>query len=293
MVCRCVEEERRGHGCDSIDNDCDQTVDECDEDGWAPEIDIGQAICQCGSTSCGGGPKWYTNEEDPQACVESTTIVEDDCDNDLTSNFTLFDTCFDSYVQIESKDRCNNTAEAKRVGVYIDLEDPVPSCSFSAPDPTSKIVSSVDGSGKILIIDDTGPGVQHQVKLHYYAVDNCGGDMDVKVDIFANEIEDFQSQKMSLLVQTAQDPEEKVDLFVATTVCSTQTNGQCIKDPSRGPTSGEDFRVYTVVVTAFDQSGRSAKEECKVVIVPQTWNVVSDPNLASSIYSYFSHTHDI
>jgi hypothetical protein len=28
VVCRCSEKPRRGAGCDSIDNDCDQAVDE-------------------------------------------------------------------------------------------------------------------------------------------------------------------------------------------------------------------------------------------------------------------------
>ena len=219
---------------------------------------------------------------DPKVCVNTSIIATDDCDPFLEVNTTLFGTCFDSYVQIETKDRCNNTAETKSVGVWIDKDDPKPTCNFGN-----------DPDKKILVLDDTGQGLQKNVDLRYNATDNCCGNLKVNVEVYANEIEDFQSQEMALMYRTQGDINEKAGLYVATTICQTQNNGQCVQDPNAKLGGiNKDFRIYTVVVTAEDPSGRTDTAECKIVIAPQTWNTPEVPSdLDTSTQRFFLTSH--
>lgn len=63
VVCRCSESYTlRGQGCDGKDNNCDQIVDDCEEDKFAPEININAAITQCGNK------RWFTEVQDAIDC---------------------------------------------------------------------------------------------------------------------------------------------------------------------------------------------------------------------------------
>lgn len=53
VLCRPVPNLLPGHGCDGVDNDCDEYFperDECDEDAYPPTIDFSNAIEACVST---------------------------------------------------------------------------------------------------------------------------------------------------------------------------------------------------------------------------------------------------
>jgi hypothetical protein len=134
-------------------------------------IDIGQSRCQCTSNS--GRQKWFITNNSAVDCVVSTAEVLDDCDADVQDVVSsLSGTCELAVVALDATDRCNNTADTKLVPVYIDLEDPVVTCS---------VMGETD-----ILVNKTGIGVQFDVALDYTATDNCGGDLDVKVDIYAN-----------------------------------------------------------------------------------------------------------
>jgi hypothetical protein len=225
-----------------------------DEDQYAPDIDIGQSLCQCASTSTDGSERWFTSSSDALECVDSTVTAVDDCDQavrEYNTTIELFDTCYDSTVVIDAVDECGNQAVSRTVPVYIDEEDPAVTCSFD------------DGSGPTTAIevDETGSGVQYDVNLDYTATDNCGGPLDVTVQVYANEVENFHSQQMALLYQ-AEFLNKKAGLYIASTTCTTSANGQCIKDPIL-----EDNRLYTVVVSAVDSAGRSSSTECTIMVV--------------------------
>lgn len=226
-----------------------------DEDAFAPEIDIGQALCQCGSDAA--QEQWFLTRQDAIDCAIAATTVEDDCDQLVQSVVpTLTGDCYASEIALDASDRCGNQAVQKIVPVFIDTENPVVSCSL-------------EGGETDIHVNQTGIGVQYNVGLIYNAEDNCNGDLEVKVDVFANEIEDFQSQKMALLYQDSSTEDQAAGLYVATTSCTTGSNGQCIKDPN------QQLRLYTVVVTATDPAGRtSAPAECTVLIVPDDSTLV-------------------
>lgn len=243
-----------GYGCDSIDNDCDDVVDDCTEDNWPPEISAGPAITQCSNI-------WFKSEEEALACVRNVTSAADDCDESLTlseSDFALSGDCFTSMYTISISDKCNNAAEEKEVPVLIDDGSPPNvTCSFGD-----------DSTATQLILVSTGASVLENTNLVYTAMDGCNGDVDVTVEVFSNEIEDFQSQKIGILFE--QSPNDAANLYIAKGVCSTDSNGQCIKDPIL-----PDNRVYTVVITGTDLAGFSASTECSIVIVPKNSNPIT------------------
>ncbi|KAL3913879.1 MAG: hypothetical protein SGILL_006319, partial [Bacillariaceae sp.] len=253
VVCRCVEQkDLRGQGCDSIDNDCDDSVDECDEDNFPPEIDISDASLNCASGN--GQVTWFTSNDDALECVSTYSTVVDDCDT--TAAFgdgfpSLSGTCDEALITVEASDRCGNPAEPKTVPVFVDLLAPVVSCGLG------------ESSNPTLYVQDTGAGIMTDVKLEYEATDNCGRPLDVKVEVFANEIEDFHNQETAIFFRNGM-PNNAVGMYVAAQYCVTDANGQCVKDPVL------DTRVYTVVVSTSDEAGNVATPaECQVVILPQ------------------------
>ena len=102
------------------------------------------------------------------------------------------------------------------------------------------------------------------VNLVYNATDKCGFDMDVQVDVFANEIEDFHNQETAIFYRNGMS-HNRAGLYVAAQYCVTDANGQCVKDPELPET-----RVYTIVVSASDEAGNAAVPAvCRVVIAPR------------------------
>ena len=233
-----------------MDNNCDDVVDDCEEDNWPPEITIGAAPSQCSMT-------WFLTASEALECVQSQTKVQDDCDEDLTeATFTLFGTCFDSEYEIDASDRCGNPADTVTVPVLID--DNLP------PEVDCYFEDSSGGTTQTLVLyDRTGNNQLENVGLKYNATDGCQGDVQVRVEVYSNEIEDFHSQEMALLFQDA-NPNDAVGLYVAKGICSTDSNGQCIKDPN-----SESIRLYTVVVTGTDLADLSASAECQILIIPK------------------------
>jgi hypothetical protein len=251
VVCRCTKEPRRGQGCDSIDNDCDKSVDECDKDQFAPEIDISAASLNCASGN--GKTKWFTNGTEALSCISTYSAVVDDCDTGIDFDEpVLASTCDKATITLNAKDRCNNPAVEAIVPVFLDEEAPMVKCSFGD-----------DPDNNLFYVDDTGAGIMTNVNLTYTASDNCGFDTDVQVDVFANEIEDFHNQETAIFFRNGMS-NNRAGLYVAAQFCVTGANGQCVKDPKL-----PEMRIYTIVVSASDEAGNSAVPAvCRVVIVP-------------------------
>jgi len=101
------------------------------------------------------------------------------------------------------------------INVIVDGTQPVTGCSFG-----------------VASLSVTGSGVLQNPDLSYTASDNCGGSLTLTVETFSNEYEDFNSQEMIRQYQHSDDPTNtKVGMYVAATICSTNSNGQCIQDP--------------------------------------------------------------
>lgn len=194
-----------------------------------------------------GTENWFLNSTSALDCLEGNVFAVDDCQNVTTTVNDPQGTCRNASITIEAVDDCDRVAEPKTINVLIDEEDPVVNCSFQGQDQ--------------LILDPTGQGVQENVGLEYTATDNCGGPLDVTVEVYSNEIEDFQSQQMALLFQESAVSNKPAGLYIATTTCTTASNGQCIKDPKL-----PDNRVYHVIVSAIDAAGRAGSTECQIII---------------------------
>lgn len=137
------------------------------------------------------------------------------------------------------------TATSAPIQVIIDNEAPVPTCKHSVGDT----------------IERSGSGVLKNVGLAYSITENCGGPLSVTVESLSNELEDFNSQKMALMYQSPGVNGPKVGLYVATTICSNNANGQCITDPDE---SGR--RWYATRITATDEAGLTNSTECYVEV---------------------------
>jgi hypothetical protein len=271
VVCRCVDDfsrPRKGYGCDSIDNNCDDVVDDCTEDNWPPEIFVSAAIAQCSNT-------WFGNESDARKCVTDLVSALDDCDESLSldadDDFALNGTCFDSQFTVIKTDTCGNLAEPQVVPVFIDDgAPPNVTCGFELIDR------------KQLLLLDTGASVLENVGLVYSAQDGCGGDLEVLVEVYSNEIEDFQSQELALLFEDGKE-NDAAGLYIAKGICSTSSNGQCIKDPKF-----PSVRIYRVVVSTEDLAGKPASTECSIVILPQNiFNKVDEFDVDASTQRFF------
>jgi hypothetical protein len=137
------------------------------------------------------------------------------------------------------------------------------------------------GGSAQLLLSSTRASVLEHAKFKYGATDGCGGDLDVSVAVFSNEIEDFHNQELALLFQNGL-ANDAVNLYIAKGVCSTDSNGQCIKNPVL-----PDNRVYTVIVTATDLAGLTASTKCAIVINPKNVASVAPSNLADSTQRFF------
>jgi hypothetical protein len=160
-------------------------IDDCSEDHWAPEITVGTAKSKCGDTC-------FPTGAEAIKCVKSQTKVVDDCDEALLSaTFASSGTCFDGVVTAAARDTCDNVADLKKVDVLIDNEPPSVACGFE------------DGHGRLTTMKSMnhlpyGTETVRDQGFVYVTNDSCGGYVEVKVDVFANELEEFYDPKMAL-----------------------------------------------------------------------------------------------
>ena len=199
---------------------------------------------------------WFKSDEDALACVNLTSLVQDDCDADLQDlEMTLNSTCYNSTITLDATDKCNNTAVSQVIPVHIDLEDPTVWCDFG-------------GQQDIMIIGETNSGASmKEMNFTYGAQDNCGGPLETTLQIYSNEIEPTKSQEMALLYTTGA-PNGEASLYLQAYICSNgRTDGECLREESFG-----DHRLYTAVVSAVDSSGRSAQKATCTVLVMRSEN---------------------
>ena len=107
--------------------------------------------------------------------------------------------------------------------------------------------------------------------LKYTATHSCDKPLNVRVDVYSSEMQNVNVQEMTVFFQSGTNSSiiiiiissssrsDAARLYVAAKICSTVSNGQCIKDPTN-----LDSRLYTAVVSAMDAAGNSNAAECQV-----------------------------
>lgn len=239
-LCRCSEsldQDGYGLGCDGLDSDCDDEIDECDEDKIPPTIDVAAALERCGG--------YFANLAEAENCVLESAVATDDCQA-VEVSVTSTGDCENGVVTVTAQERLCNKNTTATVPVFIDGTLPNVGCSFGSDDMTT-----------------TGARLPQDVGFVYYASDNCGKPMNVTVDIYASEIEDFNAQEMALFFLNA-NANDAAELYLAANICETTSSGQCIKDPT-----ALDFRLYTAIISTTDVAGNYNEAECQIKVIPQ------------------------
>jgi hypothetical protein len=167
---------------------------------------------------------------------------------------------------IEDCDKEELKSIADPIRVVIDNEPPLLTCWFTSGD----------------VLPETGSGVLKDPGFEFRITENCGGDVAVVVETFSNEFEDVRSQPMVLQYQrpkTTASANNVVGLYLASTICSTAKNGQCISDPIE-----KNRRWYTTRVTATDEAGQTNTTECSVEVSPKG-NIGPIPGGSNQLFS--------
>jgi hypothetical protein len=202
-----------------------------------PTIDIDIAL-EC----CGG---FFDDLTSAEACARERVTASDDCQA-VEISFEASGECDCTEVIVTATEKgCKKSIQAT-FPVFVDSTTPVASCSFGATEMTI-----------------TGPRIPRDAGFIYDTFDNCGKPLEVKIDVYASEIEDFNAQEMALFFVNG-NPNNAAELYLAAHTCSTVKSGQCIKDPV-----AEDVRLYTAIVTATDIAGNSDEAECQMKVIPK------------------------
>ncbi|EJK65829.1 hypothetical protein THAOC_13274 [Thalassiosira oceanica] len=219
-------------GCDGMDNDNDDLIDECDEDTVPPTIRT-DAAARCSEV-------WFATENEALECVKSTTIIEDDCHNTTVPAFVVTNSCGNSTVDITVQDGCGNEA-----------------------------TTSVQGrvATEVTWIESGGPGLMKDPSFYYLAVDSCGEPLHVTVDFYSNEFENrnnFALNENHVRFYQNGNPNDRAGVYLAMAMCDPGNSWICINDPT-----AENARLYTAKVSAVDSTGFEASTECKLRVIPK------------------------
>jgi hypothetical protein len=156
VVCRKVPALLPGHGCDGIDNNCDDdlTPDECAEDEFPPTIDFSNA-----HEFCGNDKHIFPTPDAAKACLTKQVMTTDDCypvstmvgDAVETSSSAKCGTTY-AFSVGASEDICNKTSSGSFMVLVDSNIDPTQSaCEFSkGPDvaPELNVIQAKENCGR-------------------------------------------------------------------------------------------------------------------------------------------------
>jgi hypothetical protein len=207
-------------------------------------------------SSCGA--QWFASSAKAKACIDSTVAAYDDCDPKVAVSSALVTSssskCATTEFTISAvESRCKKQTNAVFV-VKVDNVPPATTCTLK-------------NGKKDLVLQAIGSNVLEDLGLVYTtnsAPGDCASTHNITVTVYANELEDFQSQVMATFYQYG-DPLKRSGLYVAKGYCQTANNGQCIIDPA---TSNNRVRVYTIEVSATDEAGNVGTGLCRAIVLP-------------------------
>ena len=229
LCCVTVDQQRKIQGCNGQDDDCDGTIDECDEDVFGPAVFVDPSV----AGSC------FADAAEAQAALQAATNATDDCGAIGPVTVDLSDTDCDATATIAVADDCGNQTQlADSVSFRIDGEAPTVTCDVTIDTLFPPNLSYTD------------------VGFSYTAVDNCAGELEIAVKVTSDE-------------QTTLPPGKGMaspfpDAVVLKTVDGTIV-GVHVRN-ERGMLS--DGRVYMIHVYATDSCGNVGYAACTVSVSP-------------------------
>lgn len=229
LACVNVDQARKVQGCNGQDDDCDGTIDECDEDTFGPHVFIDPSV----QNAC------FASVEEAEEEIATATNANDDCGNIAPIDITVNGSECDTDATISVTDDCgNNTTLAQAVEFRIDGEPPDVSCSVLIDKLTPPNLASVD------------------VGLSFNAVDNCPGDLAFDIKVTSDE-------------QTTLPPGRGFASPFPDAAIMRTAEGAIVSVKLRAERGGGgDGRVYVIHVYATDQCGNVGKAECPVTVPP-------------------------
>jgi hypothetical protein len=171
VTCRQAATPRRGQACNGADDDCDQSIDECDEDDFGPDIHIDAAVSE----------PWYGSVAEAQAAVARAVNAVDDCQTTTVGQPTLAGTCDNVTATVLATDACGNQSTATTL-VRIDGSSPTVAIQ---PSITNACFTSIDAAeqaviGAATIQDDCASLAELEVQIHS-SVTECA--LRVRLDV--------------------------------------------------------------------------------------------------------------
>ena len=158
LCCVPVSQQRKVQGCNGQDDDCDGTIDECDEDAFGPDVFVDPAVRgQC-----------FKDAADALTALLQSVETSDDC-GAVTVDSALSGAECDVDGSVTAEDDCGNSTGLGGIGIRIDSE---------APDVTCSVTTSTLRPPNLSYTD---------VGFSFTAVDNCSGDLTVEVKVTSDE----------------------------------------------------------------------------------------------------------
>lgn len=185
--CEEVSQQRKIQGCNGLDDDCDGTIDECDEDNFGPDVHIDQSVAKC----C------YDTPEEAAKAVAAAVDATDDCGAVTVDPPTVNGNECDVPVKVVARDDCGNRTMASTT-VRIDGKGPQITINPAVHAPGVCYASIDDAEQAVLgattITDNCDPADDLTITLHssvdecalrvrITAVDKCGNESTAAVTV--------------------------------------------------------------------------------------------------------------
>ena len=150
--------ERPNLGCDGVDNDCDEEIDECDEDQFPPEISLKDGLAVDASENTNGlvtiNTPTFGSIIDAQSYLTSILVAKDDCMGDLQLSVTppnLGASCQSTMFEVTATDsQCPDQTVTRQYQMTVDTDVPVVTAEFNLGQGHVNDFSSVGDGGVYL-----------------------------------------------------------------------------------------------------------------------------------------------
>ncbi|KAL3915524.1 MAG: hypothetical protein SGILL_005611 [Bacillariaceae sp.] len=233
LACVPVPFLKRGHGCDGVDNNCDdeKKVDECAEDISPPTfmpLDI---------------PSEFVSLEEAEAYIKANVQVVDDCLLNIDLTFTTVDDGSPNYsIVVDATAKGCGDRDADKASQTFNI--------FVADGTPPEVTCSLGTTG----LKGNGAGVYVDAQLLIMATDDRStGKLAYDVTVLANELEN-DITAMAIL------GEDIPSLFIQDKTCPTGNSGQC------KVTASKRSRTYQVKVDAIDEAGNVGTAYCETLV---------------------------
>ena len=218
---------QRGHGCDGLDNTCDddKQIDECAEDIVPPDFVLKAEECT---------KRIFSSDYEAKSCIEGGVVAIDDC-KPVVVNVEInggANTCSPTVTATATAQGCGEREvfDVSTLEIPVKVDGTAPSVSCSVGN------QNMHGKGRSDLED---------ANFEFSVSDNCSDSLKVKIEVLSNEVEDKNAGVMAL-ISAGTNP----TVYLRNQFCTGSGIGNCqISTPQKGS------RAYVIKVSAEDDAG--------------------------------------